>query len=229
MSRTVLPDRTLLRIGAVSAVLGVVVLIGGNAIHGGDDPANLAVSLPQYAANGNWVVAHILQFLGFLLILGGLVGLHRSIPAEPGVALARLGLATALVAVGVFGANQAVDGIAIKFVAEEWVNAPAEEKEVAFRLAEAVRHIEIGTSSFSALILGMSIVLYGLAIAVSDVYPRWFGWVGVSIGLAWGVSGVVIAYVGFSQHVLIGWLSMAVALWVLVIGVLMWRRTGATV
>ena len=76
MSGTVLPDRTLIRLGAVSAVLGVVVLIGGNAIHGGDDPANLAVSLPQYAANGNWVVAHILQFLGFLLILGGLVGLH---------------------------------------------------------------------------------------------------------------------------------------------------------
>ncbi len=136
---------------------------------------------------------------------------------------------TALVAVGVYGANQAVDGIAIKFVAEEWVNAPTAEKEVAFRVAEAVRHIENGTSSFSALILGMSIVLYGLAIAVSDVYPRWFGWVGVSIGLAWGVSGVFIAYVGFSQHVLIGWLSIAVALWVLVIGVLMWLRAGATV
>ena len=229
MSRTALPDRTLLRIGAVSAVLGVVVLIGGNAIHGGDDPANLAVSLPQYAANDNWVVAHILQFLGFLLILGGLVALHRSIPAEPGAALARLGLVTALVAVGVYGANQAVDGIAIKFVAEEWVSAPAAEKEVAFRVAEAVRHIEIGTSSFSALIFGMSLVLYGLAIAVSDVYPRWIGWITASIGLAWGVSGVFIAYVGFSQHVLIGWLSIAVALWVLVIGVLMWRRTGATV
>ena len=121
MSGTVLPDRTLIRLGAVSAVLGVVVLIGGNAIHGGDDPANLAVSLPQYAANGNWVVAHILQFLGFLLILGGLVALHRSIPAEPGAALARMGLVTALVAVGVYGANQAVDGIAIKFVAEEWM------------------------------------------------------------------------------------------------------------
>ena len=51
----------------------------------------------------------------------------------------------------------------------------------------------------------------------------------MSIGLAWGVSGVFIAYVGFSQHVLIGWLSIAVAVWVLVIGVLMWRRTGATV
>ena len=40
--------------------------------------------------------------------------------------------------------SQAVDGIAIKLVAEDWVNAPAAEKEVAFRVAEAVRHIEIG-------------------------------------------------------------------------------------
>ena len=130
-------DRTLLRIGAVSAVLGVVVLIGGNAIHGGDDPANLAVSLPQYAANDNWVVAHILQFLGFLLILGGLVALHRSIPAEPGAALARLGLVTALVAVGVYGANQAVDGVAIKVVAGGWGGARGAEKVVAFPLGAA--------------------------------------------------------------------------------------------
>ncbi|MFQ6029967.1 MAG: hypothetical protein ACE5Q6_21040 [Dehalococcoidia bacterium] len=229
MSITVVPERTLLRIGAISAVLGALISVGGNAIHGGDDPANLLVSLSQYAANANWVVAHILQFLGFLLIVGGLVALYRSIPAEPGAALARLGFVAALVSVGVYAANQGVDGIAIKFVAEEWVNAPAEEKEVAFRVAEAVRYVEIGLSSFSALILGMSLVLYGLAIALSDVYPKWSGWVAVPIGLAWGASGVVIAYLGFSQHILIGWVSIAVALWVLVIGVLMWRRASATV
>lgn len=229
MSRKSVPERTLLRIGAVSAVLGVGVLIGGSVIHGGDDPANLVVSLTQYAANANWVVAHILQFLGFFLIAGGLVALRWSIPREPGAALARLGLASTLVAVGVYGVNQRVDGIAIKFVAEEWVNAPATEKEAAFRVAAAVRHIEIGISSFSALILAIAVVLYGLAIALSDVYPKWSGWVGVPIGLAWGVSGVLIAYVGFSQHVLTGWVSIALALWVLVIGVLMWRRAGVTV
>ena len=49
------------------------------------------------------------------------------------------------------------------------------------------------------------------------------------IGLTWGASGVFIAYVGFSQHLLIGWASIALALWVLVIGVLMWRRAGAMV
>lgn len=100
MSRKFVPERTLLRIGAVSAVLGVVILIGGSVIHGGDDPANLVVSLTQYAANANWVVAHILQFLGFFLIAGGLVALRWSIPREPGAALARLGLASTLVAVG---------------------------------------------------------------------------------------------------------------------------------
>ena len=44
----------------------------------------------------------------------------------------------------------------------------------------SVRHIEIGTSSLSALILGMSLVLYGLAIAL---YPRWLSWVAVPFGI----------------------------------------------
>ena len=52
------------------------------------------------------------------------------------------------------------------------MNAPTEEKEVAFHVAAAVSYIEIGLSSLSALILAMSLTLYGLAIALSDVYPR---------------------------------------------------------
>jgi hypothetical protein len=52
---------------------------------------------------------------------------------------------------------------------------PAAEKRDAFRVAEAVRHIEIGLSSFAELTLGTALLLYGLAIALSDVYPKWLG------------------------------------------------------
>jgi len=36
--------------------------------------------------------------------------------------LAQLGFVAAVVGIGVYAVNQAVDGIAIKFVAEEWAN-----------------------------------------------------------------------------------------------------------
>jgi hypothetical protein len=70
---------------------------------------------------------------------------------------------TAVVATALYAVNQAVDGIAIKFVADEWVSAPAAENADALRVAEAVRHIEIGLSSFAELTLGAALLLYGLA------------------------------------------------------------------
>jgi hypothetical protein len=117
-------ERSLLRIGAVSATLGVITSFVADAFHGGHDPANLEATLPEYAANANWEVVHIGQFLGYALVLVGLVALHRSIAEGYGAALARLGYLTAVVATALYAVNQAVDGVAIKFVADDWVSAP---------------------------------------------------------------------------------------------------------
>ncbi len=64
-----------LRIGAVSIILGVIVSSVSELFHGGHQPHDLVVTLPQYAANANWIVVHLVQFLGRLLVVGGLVGL----------------------------------------------------------------------------------------------------------------------------------------------------------
>ena len=112
-------ERTLLRIGAVSTLLGVITLFVAEAFHGGHDPAGLEATLPEYAANTNWEVVHIGQFLGYALVLVGLVALYRSIMEGRGAALARLGYVTAVVATAIYAVNQAVDGVAIKFVADE--------------------------------------------------------------------------------------------------------------
>ena len=146
-------ERSLLRIGAVSVILGVTFFSVSGAFHGGHQPDDLVATLPQYATNANWIVVHLGQFLGLFMVVGGLVGLYRSITLGPGAALAQLGFVAAVVAISVYAANQAVDGIDIKFVAKEWVDAPAAEKEVAFRVAEAVRHIEIGLTSRPVRIL----------------------------------------------------------------------------
>ena len=53
-----------------------------------------------------------------------------------------------------------------------WMLESADRKEVAFRVAEAVRHIEIGLTSLTVLILGVAFILYGVAIELSRVYPQ---------------------------------------------------------
>ncbi len=218
----------MLRIGAVSAPLGVITLFVADAFHGGHDPADLEATLPEYASNANWEAVHVGQFLRYVLVFVGLVALYRSIAEGRGAALARLGYVTAVLATAVYAVNQAVDGIAVKFVADEWVSAPAEEKADAFRVAEAVRHIEIGLSSFAELTLGAALLLYGLAIAFSDVYPKWLGWAAAAVGVGWVVLGLLVAHNGFTQVPLTTLLSALLSLWVVVLAVFLWRRAGKT-
>jgi len=221
-------ERTFLRIAAVSMILGVIISGVSGAFHGGHQPYDLVVTLPQYATNANWVVVHLGQFLGQFLVVGGLVGLFRSITFGPGAALAQLGFVAAVVAISVYAANQAVDGIAIKFVAEEWVNAPAVQKDVAFRVAEAVRHIEIGLTSLTVLILGVAFILYGEAIELSRVYPRWLGWLIVVDGGLWVIVGIFFAYRGFTPLAITISQGSAIVfvVWALALTVLMWRRAS---
>jgi hypothetical protein len=221
-------ERTLLRIGAVSATLGVITIFVADTFHGGHDPADLEAVLPEYAANANWEVVHIGQFLGYALVLVGLVALHRSIVERRGAALARLGYVTAVVATAIYAVNQAVDGVAIKFVADEWVSAPVAEKADAFRVVEAVRHIEIGLSSFAELTLGAALLLYGLAIALSGAYPGWLGWAAVAVGIGWTMLGLLVAHNGFTQATLTMLVSALLALWVLVLAVFLWCKAGKT-
>jgi hypothetical protein len=221
-------ERTLLRIGAVSTVLGIITLFVAEAFHSGHNPADLEATLPEYAANTNWEVVHIGQFLGYALVLVGLVALYRSIMEGRGAALARLGYVSAVVATAIYAVNQAVDGVAIKFVADEWVSAPAAEKADAFRVAEAVRHIEIGLTSFAELTLGTALLLYGLTIALSEIYPKWLGWAAVAVGLGWIALGLLVAYNGFTQADLGLLASTLMALWLLVLTVFLWRKAGRT-
>ena len=194
-------DAALFRMGAISMVLGLLLGIGVSPFHGGTPPEDLQAVLPQIAANDYWVVVHLAQFVGDVLMLFGFVALYRSIieGASTGAspALVRMGIVVAVVAEGVYAVNQAVDGIANKFVAQEWVSAAPSEKADAFRLADAVRHIEIGTSSLWALSWGITLLLFGLALALGRAYPRFLGWIAIAVGASQVVSALSLAYNGF--------------------------------
>ena len=82
-------DRTLLRIGAVSLIAGVVLTIVGGALHPTvADPGNVEAVLQSIADSPIWAIIHVLILAGGLLSVGGALALYRSITGEPGAALA---------------------------------------------------------------------------------------------------------------------------------------------
>ncbi len=81
------------------------------------------------------------------------------------------------------------------------------------------------------IVFGVSIVLNGAAVAYSDAYPQWLGWLALLLGIGVTAIGLTQAYNGPSALVtntLFGAFSVGVTVWLLVMGILMWRKATAS-
>jgi hypothetical protein len=195
-----------------------------------NDPANTKAFLRQVAESTIWVGDHVGIIFAMLLVTGGLVAVYRSITSGPGAAWARLGFAAALVSAGLGFVTVAVEGIAIKRVAMAWASAPKGEKAVAFRVADALVQIQWALDGVWILIFfGVTFILYGVAVVLSDVYPKWLGWVAVGGGLGSSLLGLHIGYHGASSlvfNILFPIFSILLTAWIFMMGVLLWRKSG---
>jgi hypothetical protein len=222
-------DAITTRIGAVALSLGILVILVSEYFHPSrEDPMDNRAVFMEYAHSDIWSAVHLAQYFGFLLLLGGLVTLYYSVSAKPGVGagLAPFGL-TAAVTTASFTVLRAVDVIALKRAVDAWASAPADQETAAFAAAEAVRWIEIGMNSLSFFLSGLTLLVYGLAIALGSVYPRWVGLMALVSGAALMFHGaVVVAYKGFGPSIpnLVGLVLLAV--WAFILAVLMWRHSS---
>jgi len=220
-------DAITTRIGAVALPLGIVLIAISEIFHPArEDPMDFPAVFEEYAQSNVWTTVHLGEYFGFLLLLGGLVALYYSVSARPGAGagLAPFGLAAVATAAS-FTVLQAVDGVTLRYAVDAWASAPAPQKTAAFAAAEVARWTEIGMNSLSFFLAGLTLFLFGLAIALGRVYPRWVGLMAAISGAAFMYDGaVVVAYEGFVPSIVkkVGLLLLAV--WAFVMAVLMWRN-----
>ncbi len=222
-------DRTLIRIGSVSAIIGAVLFMIANVLHPrSPDIESTQAQIETVAASDLWLSDHLVLLVSGLLLLGGLIALRKSITSQPGAAWAEFGYASALVSTGVWVVLVGLDGIASKVVHDAYAAAPGAGT---LAIAEMMEEIDIGLfSTFIIVFFGVTLLLYGLGVALSDDFPRWLGWVAVVLAIASLIIGFVQAYTGLSVLVtstLFAGFSSFLTLWLLIMGVLMWRRTRA--
>lgn len=174
------------------------------------------------------MTTHLGQFLGVLLMAGGLVALYDTLARERSGWIARLGLFSAIASVSVTAMLQAVDGVALKAMVDGWAQAAASEKPASFRAALAVRQIEVGLASLVGVLFGTTIALYGIAVGFTRIYPRWLGWLAVIAGAGTVTGGFMTAHDGFSALAMTINMpfNLAIVLWMIAMGVLMWRRAA---
>ena len=194
------------------------------------DPNEAVAAFTEYAADRLWVASHLVQLAGVALIVAALLFLAQQLEAASGTGWSRIAAGGAMASLAVTTVLQAVDGIALKVMVETWAVAPASQKEAAFHAAFAVRGVEIGLASTLSVLFGLTVTVYGVALLVDHTYPKWMGGLAIVGGVPTTVAGVVMAYTGFSR------LAMAINMpassillvWMLTLGVLMWRRGGVS-
>ena len=223
-------DARTTRIGAVALPIGVVLIALSEIFHPSKvDPMDFPAVFREYASSQVWTTVHQGEYFGFLFLLGGLVALYYSVGARrgAGAGIAPFGLAAAVTTAASFTVLQAVDGVTLRYAIHNWVSAPASEKQAAFAAAEVARWTEIGLNGFSYFLAGLTLLIFGLAIALGRVYPRWVGLMAAISGAALMYDGaVVVSYEGFVADIvkLVGLLLLAV--WGFIMAFLMWRNSS---
>jgi hypothetical protein len=91
------------------------------------------------------------------------------------------------------------------------------------RVAEAVRHIEIGLTSFAEFTWGVALLLFGAAIVMSLIYPAWMGWAAIVVGCTWVGVGLLVAHNGFADIVPTMVATGLLGVWLIALAVSMWR------
>jgi Domain of unknown function (DUF4386) len=216
------------RIGGVSAVAGAVLAGVGNLLHP-VTPDNDPVGVARVIAGSDiWIPVHLVIVLGIVLMLGGLVAIYHAVPNGLPAALARFGLFAAVAGVTIGLVLVTLDGVAAPQLAQEWASAAPGQQATALSLVHVNETINFALASlFNFVFAGVTFILFGLATALSRVFPRWLGWVAFGAGLGSIGAGLIQASAGESTDAskiltIIG--PTVITLWLLVMGVLLLRN-----
>ena len=222
-------QRSSQRLTALPLVAGAVIGAVGNALH-----PHVAVSmtskLQAIAGNEAWVALHLTILVAILLVIGGLVGLARLLDGGPGGALARIGIAAALVGGALATVSTSIDGFAMKPLALGWAAASTSDATAVLGLAGAVQVVGFAIWSMAILVLfGVAFACFGAALVQSKQFPAWLGWMGIAAGAGSAIAALLqIANTGEVQaaETLFFASSLLVTMWAFAVGVFTWRDGG---
>jgi Domain of unknown function (DUF4386) len=220
--------RYVFRIGGAAAIVGAILGGVGNLVHP-VTPLNDPVGVARVIADSEiWAPVHLAIVFGIMLMLGGLIALSHSIREGLPGALARFGLFAAVVGAAIGLVLVILDGVAARQLAQEWASAAPDEKATALGLVHLNETVNFALASlFNFAFAAATFMLFGLAVALSDVYPRWLGWVAFVAGLASFGAGLIQALVGEptdASRILTIFGPTVITLWLLIMGILLLRR-----
>jgi hypothetical protein len=171
------------RIGALSTLVGGALAIVFNLLHPRSSGAlsDAREELELVANSDIWRFDHLMLGLAVVLIYLGVIAISMSMWSSTGEAWARAWLIFGAVSTALLLVLLALDGSAIKHLADEWVAGGSQQGG----LAAASVLVGINASLLEAsvaLSFGITPLLFGMAILGGDRYPKAVGQMSVAAG-----------------------------------------------
>jgi hypothetical protein len=218
-------DRKSLRFGSVCAIGGALIALVANLLHPRisrfEDP--VPTFIREVADFDAWIPLHLALVASILLIAAGQFVFLRTLKGGPADRLVRLGLGALLVSTPIALLTLGIDGYAEKVAADA---AAASPSSTTFAIAAAIAHVSWAAFMVTVLsFVGLTPILFGLAVIRSEEYPAPLGWG----AMLFGAGAVVAGLVGFGGQSGLFWglflaTSGPLTVWVLILGVLLWRK-----
>jgi len=226
-------EQMFLRIGAMCAILGAVVSVAAGAGFGNITNELGTEAVLRYVSSRPdwyWPTVQLGFIIGALLWVGALAALASSLTRGAGWALGRWGAASVIVGATIHVVDSSINGFGLTALAHAWAAAPVSDQASLLLAGRVLLWILGGTwASVLSFFHGVPFVLFGLAVVLDRSYPNWLGWFGFVGGLGSLICGVAMFLgVGLVPVGLFIVFAVVVSVWMVVMGVLMWRRAAAT-
>jgi hypothetical protein len=158
-------ERTILRIGAVCAILGAVVSVAAGMGFGNlTNEYGTEQVLRTIAARPGWYwpTVHLGFIVGAFLWVGAFIALAVSLKSSVSWALGWLGAATVIIGAVIHVADSSISGFGLNALASAWASAPAPEQSNLLRVGDTLLYLLNGTwRSVHSYFHGVPFILSG--------------------------------------------------------------------
>ncbi|MDQ4104291.1 MAG: DUF4386 domain-containing protein [Actinomycetota bacterium] len=210
-----------LKTGGITTLIGTSIWIIGLLVHP-TPPEATEPFLRLIAASSHWSQLHYALMISTVFIVGGMALLTRSLIGSGARAIGTLAMWAFGLGGAVFMVGIMVDGIASKALADAWSTSTPAQQQAMFWGADAVVQVQNAmVPVWLSVFLGLAPMLMGIALWISETFPRWLGTWGIAGGAMCLLSGFgpVVHYpipdiVGLTgaTAVVTGWLASGVVM-----------------
>ncbi|MFN2390101.1 MAG: hypothetical protein ABR575_10930 [Actinomycetota bacterium] len=222
-------ERQAMRWGGAAAMIGAVLSLIGNLLHPrSDDVENIRGELRLVADSDIWLVDHLVLAFSLAFLSVGLLSVASYLDVGAGTTWGRIARASVVGGLTVAFVTVAVDGMAMKAVADDW--AAAGGGRGGGGGAEAVAQVSLAL--FTGLIgsfLGLTPLLVGLAQLWSGRFPAWLAYLAIGGGALNMVVGT-LQYLNGPSNLLTNVIftigALIITAWAFLSGWHLWQRSS---